>query len=161
MRRRFPPLLARVAALVLVAALAALAIACRSSAAPPATLAGEPRGRVVTGAEAARIVGHMHGKDVAPQDTVVSEYGAGPALTLFVSRYARADAARAALDAMVTGMRTGRSPFAPPVASPDERGVWLTTGPGGAHALWVGGKTVYWLLGADAERVRRALRELR
>ncbi len=157
-------LFGRLAAFVMLATLAMLAsvgAACRSSSAPPATLAGEPRGRVIVGAAAAQIVGHMHGKDVAPQDTVVVEYGPGPALTLFVSRYARADAARSALDAMVRGMASGRSPFAPPVEAPGERGVYLTRGPGGAHSLWVGGRAVYWLLGADEARVQRGMRELR
>jgi hypothetical protein len=60
---------------------------------------------------------------------------------------------------MVDRMAAGGSPFSLPVADPARPGTWLTVGPGGHHALWAAGDTVYWLQG-DPAALGAARREL-
>lgn len=125
----------------------------------PAQLAGVPRSRLEQGEAARQAIGHLHGKDVAPVESEVASYGDGARLVLFASRYPDPPAAQRTLKTMIERMAPGGSPFSPPVADPTRPGTWLTVGPGGHHALWVAGDTVYWLQG-DPAALAAARREL-
>lgn len=138
----------------------ALLVAVTTACAPPiaAELAGRPRTRLIEGPAAARIVARLHASDVAPADSAVAEYGGGE-LILFVSRYPDTEAAAGALEAMLAGLRSGRTPFVVPIPCPGRQGVWRTRGPGGDHAIWANGPVLFWLQG-PGPAVEDGLREL-
>ena len=138
--------------------LAAAEIAC-SPAQVPRHLAGLHRTRVWTGASAARLVSRLHDRAMAQANTAVADYGARSELRLYLSTFPDNTAALAALDAMLRGIHTGKTPFAPPQEQQGMPGRWVTYGPGGHQMLWVSHCQLYWLQG-DAETVERAAGEL-
>jgi hypothetical protein len=132
---------AAVAAVVL-----AWAAACAKPAVP-ARLGGLVRSKVLTGERAAKAIGALHGRDVAPRTSVVAEYGRSGALHLYVSEFAGPAATQRALTAMLAGLGGGRTPFRAPRRDDLRPDRWFTVGPGGHHVLWVSGSSVYWLAG--------------
>jgi len=136
----------------------ALALAC-SRIAVPRRLAGLHRTRVWTGASAARLVARLHDRGVAPTTSAVADYGPGNELRLYLSTFPDTGAAMAAFDAMVLGIRTGRTPFTAIREDLELPGRWVTYGPGGHHMLWVSDRRLYWLQG-EPDTVRRAASEL-
>ena len=146
---------AGVAAAVVVLAMAA---ACAKPAVP-VRLGGLGRAKVLTGERAAKAIGTLHGSDVAPQRSFVADYGRRGELRLYVSDFAGAAGAQRALSAMLAGLQGGGTPFRPPRRDRRWPDRWFTIGPGGHHAVWVSGASVYWLAGAPA-RLERAMDEL-
>ncbi len=132
-------------------------VGCGQSPLPP-RLADLPRARVLAGEQARRHLARLHGRDVAPADSLVAEYGQGR-LRVYLSRYSDAVAAQRALERMLAGLRRGASPFSRPAADPHARGRWTTVGLDAHHVLWAAGRTVFWLEGAPA-MVFRAAEEL-
>jgi hypothetical protein len=139
--------------------LAVTALAACARAPLPVRLAGLHRSRVWTGSRAARMVAEMHGKQVAPANSMVADYGAKGELRVYLSLYGNDAEAFRVLGRMVVGMRSGGTPFAPPQQEPGGSGRWLTFGPGGHSVLWVSGDRLYWLLGSP-DAVRQAASEL-
>jgi hypothetical protein len=135
-----------------------LAFAC-GHAPLPARLAGLPRTRVWTGARAARIVAEIHGRNVTTASTTVADYGRRSELRVWLSRYRGPAEANAALEAMLRRLRSGSTPFAPPQEHVRTPGRFVTVGPGGHHATWVSGGSLYWV-GGDPDRVSLALERL-
>jgi hypothetical protein len=138
--------------------IAVLVVGC-ARAPVPARLAGLARGSVLQGERAARLVGELHGRDVAPVSSAVAEYGRGPQLTLYVSAFADGAEANRTLAAMLARLESGATPFSPPRELRETPGHWFTVGPGGHHALWAADHSVYWLTG-DPLRLRQAVSEL-
>lgn len=132
-------------------------VACGQAPLPP-RLAGLPRARVLAGEAARRHLAQLHGRDVAPLDSLVAEYGRGR-LRVYVSRYRDSFAAQRALERMLAGLRRGESPFANPTPDPAVPGRWATVGLGAHHLLWAAGRAVYWLEG-DPEAVFKAAQQL-
>ena len=125
----------------------------------PVRLGGLTRGKVVQGERAARLVEELHGRDVAPLTSTVAEYGRGAELRLYLSRFPDGAAANRVLAAMLARLESGETPFMPPRELRDQPGRWFTVGPGGHHALWAAGDSVYWLTG-DPLHLQRAVAEL-
>ncbi len=94
------------------------------------------------------MIGKLHGKVVAPRTSMVADYGRRGELRVYFSQFSDDASAARALDAMLVGMSTGRTPFARPQKEPGGTGRWVTFGPGGHHLLWVSKGCVYWLQGA-------------
>jgi hypothetical protein len=140
-----------------VLVLIALAAACARPTLP-LHLAGLHRSRVWTGGSAVRLIARMHGRDVAPRNSIVAEYGGRGELRVFLSTYPSAEEAARALTRMIEGMRAGGTPFSPPSAE-GTSGRWATFGPGGHHLLWVSRSRLYWLEGRP-EVVHQAADEL-
>lgn len=138
-------------------ALAALLAGCGQTPLPP-RLAELPRTRALAGEAARRHLAQLHGRDVAPADSLVAEYGQGQ-LRVYLSRYRDAVTAQAELERMLAGLRRGRSPFTAPVPDPTARGRWTTVGLDAHHLVWASGRSVYWLEG-DPMRVFRAADQL-
>ena len=138
--------------------LALLVVGC-ARAPVPARLAGLARGSVLQGDRAARLVGELHGSDVAPVSSTVAEYGRGPLLRLYLSSFSDGAAANRSFAAMLARLGSGKTPFSPPRELREAPGHWFTVGPGGHHALWTAGSSVYWLTG-DPIRLQRAVVEL-
>jgi hypothetical protein len=125
----------------------------------PARLAGLARGSVLQGERAARLVGDLHGSDVAPVSSTVANYGRGPQLRLYLSSFSDGAEAKRVFAAMLARIGSGDTPFTPPRELREAPGHWFTVGPGGHHALWTAGSSVYWLTG-DPARLQRAVAEL-
>lgn len=121
----------------------------------PPRLADLPRARVLAGDQARRHLAQLHGRDVAPSDSIVAEYGGG-GLRVYMSRYSDAVAAQRELERMLAGLRRGGSPFSRPVADPVARGRWTSVGLDAHHVLWASGRAVYWLEGNPAVVFRAA-----
>jgi hypothetical protein len=138
--------------------LAAVAVACARSPLP-GRLCGMARGRVWNGRQAASLVAEMHGKGVAPATSAVAEYGRAGQLRVYLSRFPDAAKARRSLDVMLARLTTGSSPFSPPRELREYPGHWFTVGPGGHHAVWVSGESLYWVT-ADPSQIVQALTEL-
>ena len=105
------------------------------------------------------MVAQLHGKDVAPADSTVADYGGAGQLRVWLSRYPDGVEAEKVLARMVSGMSSGRTPFAAPRAQGGAPGRWITVGPGGHSVLWASGRLVFWLQG-EPEAVLRAADEL-
>ncbi len=101
----------------------------------------------------------LHGRDVAPADSTVAEYGQPGQLRVWLSRFPDGVEAERALERMVDGMGSGRTPFAVPRPESGGAGRWITVGPGGHSALWASGRLLFWLQG-EPEAVMRAADEL-
>jgi hypothetical protein len=114
---------------------------------------------VLTGARAARVIGALHGRDVAPQRSLVAHYGRRGELKLYVSHFPGPAGAQRAMSAMLAGLRGGRTPFRPPRRDDRWPDRWFTVGPGGHHVVWLSGSSVYWLAGYPG-LLDRAMAEL-
>jgi len=125
----------------------------------PARLGGLARGKVWQGERAARLVEELHGKAVAPESSAVAEYGRGRELRLYLSRFPDGARANRTLAAMLARLRSGETPFTPPRELRELPGRYFMLGPGGHHAVWAVGDSVYWLTG-DPTRLRQAVGEL-
>ena len=148
----------KTSAAVIGLVLLAMAGACAKPAVP-VRLGGLVRSKVLTGERAAKAIGTLHGLDVAPERSFVVDYGRRGELRLYVSHFAGAAGAQRALSAMLAGLQGGATPFRPPRRDRRWPDRWFTVGPGGHHAVWVSGASVYWLTGAPA-RLERAMDEL-
>jgi hypothetical protein len=138
--------------------MAAVLAAC-ARAPLPVRLAGLHRTHVWTGERAARMIAQLHGKKVAPANSVVADYGAKGELRIYLSTYPDAGEASRVLETMIRGMRSGGTSFTSPREESAGSGRWLTFGPGGHHELWVSQGRLYWLQGS-AEAVQEAAAEL-
>ena len=142
-------------------AMVALAVALAACARGPlpARLGGLARSRVWQGERAARLVEELQGRAVAPARSTVAEYGRAGELRLYLSRFPDGAEANRILAAMLARLESGDTPFTPPRELREQPGRWLTVAPGGHHALWAAGATVYWLTG-DPLRLQQAASEL-
>ena len=125
----------------------------------PVRLAGLHRTRVWTGERATRIIAQLHGRQVAPGDSIVADYGAKGELRVYLSHYPDDAEAVRVLGTMIGAMRSGATPFTPPRQDTGDSGRWLTFGPGGHHELWVSQGRLYWLQGSP-DAVQQAAAEL-
>jgi hypothetical protein len=147
-------------ALAMAAGLAAAMVAAACARAPlPVRLAGLHRTRVWTGERASRIITQLHGRQVAPRDSIVADYGAKGQLRVYLSYYPDDAEAVRVLGRMIGVMRSGTTPFTPPRQDTSGAGRWLTFGPGGHHELWVSQGRLYWLQGSP-DAVQQAAAEL-
>jgi len=122
-------------------------------------LAGLRRSHIWSGAQAVRMMAQLHGKEVAPSDSTVADYGRDGQLRVWLARYPDGDEAEKVLAKMVDGMRTGRTPFASPRVQGSNPRRWITVGPGGHSVLWASGRLLFWLQG-EPDAVMRAADEL-
>lgn len=113
----------------------------------------------MTGRQAARLVAHAHGTDVAPPDSLVADYGRRRELRVWMARYGDFPAAHRALTKMLDAMRRGSTPLSPPWEDPRSPNRWATVGNGAHHLVWVRGRSLYWLEG-EPSAVFRAADEL-
>ena len=143
---------------IALASLVLLLVACSRIIVPP-RLGGLQRTRVLTGRKAAALVARMHGREVAPADTTIAEYGRGGALRVWVSRYDDGATAQSEFRRMLQGMRSGTTPFSRPTEDRQTPGRWSTVGNGEHHVLWVSDNILYWLEG-DPRVVFQAAAEL-
>ena len=125
----------------------------------PSRLAGLVRSRVLVGRQASRLLARMHGREVAPADTSVAEYGRSGSLRVWMSRYPDGATAQRTLAGMLSGMRQGKTPFVQPSEDRFVPGRWTTVGLENHHVIWVSGRTLYWLEGPP-DLVFRAADEL-
>lgn len=93
------------------------------------------------------MVAELHGRDVAPDDSTVADYGRSGQLRVWLSRFTDGVEAQKVLTRMVDGMRSGGTPFAEPREENGATGRWVTVGPGGHNLLWTSGRALYWLQG--------------
>ncbi len=142
----------------MLALVAVLAASCGAPPLPP-RLAGLPRGRVLSGREAVRLVERLHGHRTAVPDTLVVEYGRGRELRVWLARYRDFPSAYHDLERMVQALRSRPTPFAAPRQDRREANRWFTVGNGAHHLFWVSGANLYWLEG-KAEAVWAAAQEL-
>lgn len=141
-----------------LATLAVLLAACGRTIVPP-RLGGLQRTRVLSGRKAVALVARMHGREVAPADTTIAEYGRDGILRVWVSRYDDGATAQGEFRLMLQGMRSGATPFSRPTEDRRTPGRWTTVGNGQHHVFWVSDDTLYWLEG-DPRIVFQAAEEL-
>ncbi len=144
---------------VLAAVVCATVAASCLRAGLPMRLVGLHRTHIWSGARAVRMMAQLHGKEVAPPDSTVADYGRDGQLRVWLSRYPDGVEAEKVLARMVDGMRTGRTPFAAPRVQGSSPGRWITVGPGGHSVLWASGRLLFWLQG-EPDAVMRAADEL-
>jgi len=151
------------AAFFLVRAVAIIAVAapvltsCGRPVLPP-RLAALPRTEWARGAKAAQGLAALHGRQVAPATSAFAEYGRGR-LRLWLSIYPDDAQARRAVEAMLSGISTGGTPFSPPRQERAWGSRWFIFGPGGHNLVWSNKDTVYWLQG-EPDLLGRAIDEL-
>ena len=138
---------------------AAVLLAGCARAPVPARLGGLTRSKVWQGERAARLVGELHGGDVAPTSSTVASYGRRGELRLYLSIFPDGARANRTFAAMLARLESGETPFSRPRELRETPGRWFTVGPGGHHALWAAGSSVYWLTG-DPNRLQQAVSEL-
>ena len=152
-RRRGPWAAGRGALLI-----AALLAAC-ARAPLPGRLCGMARSKLWRGEHASMLVADLHGKNVAPTSSTVAEYGRAGQLRVYLSRFADAAKAQRSLDLMLARLGSGETPFSEPRELREHPGHWFTVGPGGHHAVWVSGESLYWVT-AGPGQIEQALSEL-
>jgi hypothetical protein len=142
-------------------ALALVVVVAASCGAPPLPprLAGLPRGRVISGREAVRLVAQLHGQRYTPPDALVAEYGRRRELKVWLARYPDFPSAYHDLERMVRALRLHPTPFLAPRQDRREANRWFTVGNGAHHLFWVSGTALYWLEG-EPESVWAAAQEL-
>lgn len=144
-------------AVVIIAIAASALTSCGRPLLPP-RLAALPRTEWARGAKAAQGLAALHGRQVAPATSAFAEYGRGR-LRLWLSIYPDDAQARRAVEAMLSGIAGGRTPFSPPRQERAWGSRWFVFGPGGHNLIWANSHTVYWLQG-EPDLLSRAIEEL-
>ena len=105
----------------------------------PHQIGEKKRLRVVSGKQAAQVVNRMHGRSVATDANVIAEYGNGENKDiLYISRYAKPEAAQKAFELMIVKMKGARkSPFyhLRPIGKYQKK-VYITLGMGAVHYIY-------------------------
>lgn len=146
-----------VRAVAIVAIASSALTSCGRPLLPP-RLAALPRTEWARGAKAAQGLAALHGRQVAPATSAFAEYGRGR-LRLWLSIYPDDAQAQRAVEAMLSGMAGGRTPFSPPRQERAWGRRWSVFGPGGHNLIWTNSQTVYWLQG-EPDLLSRAIEEL-
>ena len=141
----------RLLGVLAAATLATASCSGRDAGVPPA-LAGRRLASLASGVPAAQEITRLHGRPIASSKHLVAAYGDPSTITLYVSRYATDDEARADLLAMSTAMAHGAGPFAPLEFDGSTGGVrFRTRGLGLEHLFFRAGRSVVWLQAPAAD----------
>jgi hypothetical protein len=127
----------------------------------PMMIHGMPVVEVTVGEEANRLIGRLHGQDVAPLNSYVGEYrGGGAAATLYVSRMADSTVADLVVRRTAEAIGSGSQEFAHHTRFRiDDLVVHAVLGEGQAHFFYAWGSDVTWL-GVDLTMARVSLAAL-
>jgi hypothetical protein len=137
----------------------ALVVAGCARAPLPRHLGGLSRSRFWSGDAARHLMEELHGRQATQGSAAVAEYGRAGQLRVYRSRFADVATAHGTFMRMLGRLGSGETPFSPPRELRELPGRWFTVGPGGHHALWESGDSIYWLTG-DPDLLERAVDEL-
>ncbi|NOX36773.1 MAG: hypothetical protein GXO78_04470 [Calditrichaeota bacterium] len=127
----------------------------------PASILSVPLQQLISGKEAAKIVSRMHGKDVAPKETVIGIYGENREVAIiYISQFPTDGKARRYLRKMCRRMGKGSSGFGHHVDfKVDTLDVHFAVGMGQIHYFYAIEDRLYWLA-VDPHIARSALAEV-
>lgn len=127
----------------------------------PLSIQGLLRVETLQGPQAARMLGKMHGGDVAPESSFVGRYrGEGGHATLYVSRFDTPGAADSILAEMSESIGVGNSEFAHHARfEAGDRPIHMVLGQGQVHFFLTRNEELLWL-GIDGPLARTGLAEV-
>ena len=113
----------------------------------PEKLGEKERTKIISGEKAARVVNRMHGLSVAPDASIIVEYGRGKKDVLYISHYRNRKEANESLDLMVGKIAAAeKGPFFHLMQIRKYKDkVYMTFGFGAIHYIYLSDKSILWL----------------
>ena len=112
----------------------------------PEKVGEKERTKIISGKKAARVVNKMHGLSVAPDASIIVEYGRGKKDVLFISRYRNRKDANDSLDLMVGKIAAAeKGPFFHLMQLRKYKNkVYMTFGMGASHYIYLSDNSILW-----------------
>jgi len=113
----------------------------------PEKIGGKERTKIISGAKAARVVDKLHGLSVAPDASIIAEYGRENKDVLYISRYSNRQEANESLDLMVGKIAAAeKGPFHHLMQIRKYKDkAYMTLGMGAIHYIYVSENFLLWL----------------
>ena len=113
----------------------------------PEKMGEKERTKIISGEKAARVVNKMHSLTVAPDSSIIVEYGRGKKDVLYISRYSNQIEANKILDLMVGKIAAAeKGPFFHLMQIRKYKDkVYMTLGMGAIHYIYLSDKSILWL----------------
>lgn len=113
----------------------------------PDKLIDREKTKLISGAEAIKIINKMHGLEVAPDLNVIAEYGNGEIDLLYISFYEKEENVKASFDLMIQKLvQAEEGPFSHIRALPDyDDIVYMALGMGAIHYIYYTSHYIIWL----------------
>lgn len=133
--------------LLIVSIIWSYSCAKKESISAPEKISEKKLTKLISGAEAVKVIDKLHGLTVAPQENVIAEYGDEPKDLLYISWYNEEDQARDAFIQMISKMIKAESgPFSHIRALPDYgEKVFMSIGMGAIHYIFCSSNYIIWL----------------
>ena len=132
---------------VLLFSLALLGCSAPTNLETPERIGGKERTKIISGAKAATVVDKLHGLSVAPDASIIAEYGQENKDVLYISRYSNRNEANESLNLMVGKIAAAeKGPFHHLMQIRKYKDkVYMTLGMGAIHYIYLSDKSVLWL----------------
>jgi hypothetical protein len=113
----------------------------------PEKIGGKERTKIISGVKAVRVVDKLHGLSVAPDASIIAEYGRENKDVLYISRYSNRQEANESLDLMVGKIAAAeKGPFFHLLQIKKYKNkVYMTFGMGAIHYIYLSDKSILWL----------------
>jgi hypothetical protein len=113
----------------------------------PERMGEKERTKIISGKKAARVVNSMHGLSVAPDASVIVEYGQRKKDVLYISRYTNREDAHQSLGLMVGKISSvEKGPFFHLIQLRKyKHKVYMTFGMGAIHYIYISDNSILWL----------------
>jgi hypothetical protein len=113
----------------------------------PEKIGGKERTKIISGVKAVRVVDKLHGLSVAPDASIIAEYGRENKDVLYISRYSNRQEANESLDLMVGKIAAAeKGPFFHLLQIRKYKNkVYMTFGMGAIHYIYLSDKSILWL----------------
>ncbi len=132
--------------IVVLFSLALLGCSAPSHLETPEKVGEKERTKIISGEKAAHVVNRMHGLSVAPDASVIVEYGQGKKDVLYISRYRNQDDANKILHLMVGKIASAEEgPFFHLMQIRKYKDkVYMTLGMGAIHYIYLSDNSILW-----------------
>ena len=112
----------------------------------PEKLGEKERTKIISGKKAAQVVNGMHGLSIAPDASIIVEYGRGKKDVLYISRYRNRKDANESLDLMVGKIAAAeKGPFFHLIQIRKYKDkVYMTFGMGALHYIYLSDNSILW-----------------
>ena len=131
---------------VLLFSLVLLGCSAPSHLETPEKMGEKERTKIISGEKAARVVNKMHNLPVAPDASIIVEYGRGKKDVLYISRYSNQIEANKTLDLMVGKIAAAeKGPFFHLMQLRKYKNkVYMTLGMGALHYIYLSDNSILW-----------------
>ena len=132
--------------IVVLFSLALLGCSAPSHLETPERMGEKERTKIISGKKAAQVVNGMHGLSVAPDASIIVEYGRGKKDVLYISRYRNRLEANKSLDLMVGKIAAAeKGPFFHLMQIRKYKNkVYMTFGMGALHYIYLSDNSILW-----------------